>query len=120
MTVRQETRRSYAGLAGVLVERIQVRHCPACGAEERGSPGLEQLHTQLARLLACKEGALTAWEVCFLRTYLGLSASDLARHLGVTRETVCRWERTDKPLAMGFGAERRLRLMAVRERPVID
>lgn len=117
MTVRLETRRFYLGLAGVLVEHVQVRHCPACGDEARSDPGLEQLHAQLARLLTCKEAALVAWEVRFLREYLGLSDSALARRLGVTQETVSRWQQPDQPLAMSPRAERLLRLMAVRERP---
>ncbi|WP_164011192.1 type II TA system antitoxin MqsA family protein [Pyxidicoccus trucidator] len=118
MTSRQETRRAYAGLEGVIVEGVQVRHCPACGEEEISYSNVEQLHTQLALLLARKEAGLTAREIRFLRTYLGMSGTDLARRMGVTKETVSRWERTDKPLAMGPMAERLLRLMAVREHPV--
>ena len=75
MTVRQETRRAYAGLEGVIIEGVQVRHCPACGEEERSYSNVEQLHTQLALQLAWKEAALTPRELRFLRTWLGLSSS---------------------------------------------
>jgi putative zinc finger/helix-turn-helix YgiT family protein len=120
MTSRQETRRSYAGLEGVIVEGVQVRHCPDCGEEEINYSNVEQLHAQLALQLARKEAGLTPREIRFLRTYLGMSGTDLARRMGVTKETVSRWERVDKPLAMGPMAERLLRLMAVREQPVTE
>ncbi|WP_309890242.1 type II TA system antitoxin MqsA family protein [Archangium sp.] len=120
MTSRQETRRSYSGLEGVIIEGVQVRHCPECGEEEVSYSNVEQLHTQLALQLARKEAALTPREVRFLRTWLGLSGTDLARRMGVTKETVSRWERVDKPLVMGATAERLLRLMAVHEQPVED
>lgn len=120
MTVRQETRRAYAGLDGVIVEGVQVRHCPHCGEEEISYSNIEQLHAQLALQLAQKEAALTPKEIRFLRTYLGLSGTDLARRMGVTKETVSRWERVDKPLPMGPMAERLLRLMSVREQPVTE
>jgi putative zinc finger/helix-turn-helix YgiT family protein len=118
MKVRQETRRSYAGLEDVIIEGVQVRHCPDCGEEEVSYANIEQLHAQLAMQLAQKEASLTPREIRFLRTYLGLSGVDLARRMGVTKETVSRWERVDKPLAMGTTAERLLRLMAVHEQPV--
>lgn len=118
MTVRQEARRSYAGLEGVIIEGVQVRHCPSCGEEEVSYSNVEDLHTQLALKLAQKEAALTPQEIRFLRTYLGLSSTDLARRMGVAKETVSRWERVDKPLAMSTTAERLLRLLAVHEQPV--
>ncbi len=118
MTVRQETRRSYAGLEGVIIEGVEVRHCPGCGEEEVSYANVEQLHAQLTMQLAQKEAALTPREIRFLRTYLGLSSVDLAKRMGVTKETVSRWERVDKPLAMSTTADRLLRLMAVHEQPI--
>lgn len=118
MTVRQETRRAYAQLEGVIIEGVEVRHCPHCGEEEVSYANVEQLHTELALQLARKEAALTPQEIRYLRTWLGLSSSDLAKRMGVAKETVSRWERVDKPLAMGATAERLLRLMAVHEQPV--
>ncbi len=118
MTARQETRRAYAGLEGVIIEGVQIRHCPDCGEQEVGYSNVEQLHAQLALQLARKKAALTPSEIRFLRTWLGLSSTDLAKRMGVAKETVSRWERADKPLAMGATAERLLRLMAVHERPV--
>ncbi|MCY1017861.1 type II TA system antitoxin MqsA family protein [Pyxidicoccus sp. MSG2] len=120
MTSRQETRRSYGGLERVIMEGVQVRHCPDCGEEEISYSNVEKLHTALTLQLAWKEAGLTPREIRFLRTYLGLSGSDLARRMGVTKETVSRWECVDKPLSMGPMAERLLRLMAVREQPVTE
>lgn len=120
MRVWSEAQQSYAGLEGVIVEEVQVAHCLDCGEEELSYSNIEQLHTQLALQFARKEAALTPREIRFLRTCLGLSGTDLARRMGVTKETVSRWERTDKPLTMGPMAERLLRLMAVREQPVTE
>jgi putative zinc finger/helix-turn-helix YgiT family protein len=120
MRVRQETRRSYAGLEDVIVEGVEVAHCPNCGEEEVSYGNVEQLHRLLALQLAEKEEALTPREVRFLRTYLGLSGTHLARRMGVTKETVSRWERVDQPLPMRGTAERLLRLMVVYERPVSE
>ena len=118
MTIRQETRRAYAQLEGVIIEGVQVHHCPHCGEVEVSYANVEQLHMELALQLARKEAALTPQEIRFLRTWLGLSSSDLAKRMGVAKETVSRWERVDKPLTMGATAERLLRLMAVHEQPV--
>jgi putative zinc finger/helix-turn-helix YgiT family protein len=93
MTSRRETRHAYAGLEGVILEGVPVRHCSDCGEEEISYPYVEHLHMQLALQLARKEAALTPREVRFLRTYLGLSGSDLARRMGATKEMVSRWER---------------------------
>lgn len=118
MEVRHETRRSYAGLEDVVVEGVEVRHCSSCGEEEVSYPNIEALHTRIAQSLAEKTAALTPREVRFLRTYLGLASEDLSKRMGVTRDTVVRWERGDKPLKMGPTAERLLRLMVMRESPV--
>jgi len=120
MTVRDETRRSYAGLEDVIVEGVQVRHCASCGEEEVSYKNIEKLHQEIALRLAEKKAGLTPREVRFLRTYLGLASSDLARRMGVAKETVSRWERADKPLSMGPTAERLLRLMVMRDQPVTE
>ena len=118
MEVRTETRRSYAGLADVVVEGVEVRHCPKCGEEEISYANIEALHAQITRALAEKKAGLTPTEVRFLRTYLGLGREKLASRMGVSRDTVVRWERPDKSLKMGPIAERLLRLMAMHEKPV--
>ena len=118
MTVRTETRRSYAGLEGVEIEGVEIAHCDACGSQIESYRNIEQLHRTLATQLATKPAALLPREVRFLRTFLGLSGTDLAKRMGVSNATVSRWERAEKPLSMGPTAERLLRVMALSQEPV--
>lgn len=118
MKVSTETRRAYAGLEGVEVEGVQVAHCEKCGNQIVSYRNIEQLNRNLAMKLATKHAALMPNEVRFLRTYLGLSGTDLAKRMGVNNATVSRWERLDKPAAMGPTAERLLRVMALSLEPV--
>lgn len=118
MEVRTETRRAYAGLEGVEIEGVQVAHCRKCGNQIVSYRNIEQLNRDLAKKLATKRAALMPIEVRFLRTYLGLSGTDLARRMGVNNATVSRWERPDKPAPMGPTAERLLRVMALSLEPV--
>jgi putative zinc finger/helix-turn-helix YgiT family protein len=109
--------RSYARLPQVLV-MARVRRCAKCGEEEVGYPKPEKLHQMLARDVAKKTAKLMPAEIRFLRTYLGLSSKMLASTLGVSPETVSRWESTKDPMPMGTPVERFLRLLALTLDPV--
>jgi len=104
----------------VVLENVEVRRCSSCGDEEVVIPNIEGLHKAIAGLLAEKPAKLSPQEVRFLRTYLGYSSVDFARVMGVTAETVSRWERVDQPHSMGETAERFLRYMAVCCCPISD
>ena len=81
-------------------------------------PKIEQLHRVIATTLARKAPGLTPAEVRFLRKYLGWSGTDFAAHLGVSAETVSRWQ--NGAATMGSAAERLLRLAALTREPGSD
>ncbi len=106
------------GLRNVVLKDVQIRHCGNCGNEELGIRRIEELHRVVAHVIAMKHERLRPAEIRFLRKSLGLSGVDFARKMGVAPETVSRWERKDKPLAMSRSAERLLRVLVFFEEPV--
>ncbi len=62
--------------------------------------------------------ALAPIEVRFLRKHIGLSTGDFAECMGVSRETVSRWETGNK--TMGGQADRLLRLLVATSMPITD
>lgn len=96
----------------VVIHDVETRRCPECGHDEVVIPRIEELHRTIARAISRRPGRLEPGEIRFLRTYLGYSSVDFAALLGVTPETVSRWERTSKPQQMGKVAERLLRMLA--------
>ncbi len=113
---RENVKYDASGLVGITLVNLEVRRCPGCGEREVIIPAIEQLHKTLATLLAEKRARLSAPEVRFLRKYLGLSGKDLADHLGVTPETVSRWEGGSSPI--GVTADRFLRFLVLTREPV--
>lgn len=114
---RREARRYGRGVE-VVLENVVVRHCPACGEELVVIPAIEALHKAIAASLAKSAARLRPGEIRFLRTFLGYSSADFARVMGVSPETVSRWESLRAPQKMGTTAERLLRLMALQRKPV--
>lgn len=97
---------------------VEVSRCSACGEYEVAIPMIDDLNRGIAAALIRKRSRLVAGEVRFLRKYLGWSGTDFAAHMGVTPETVSRWEQGAMP--MGATADRLLRLMIVTRQPVSD
>lgn len=120
-TSMTSARENYAykasGLPVTLVN-VEVRRCKACGESMVAIPKIEQLHRTIAGAVISKRSRLTAAEIRFLRTHLGWSGSDFARHMGVKPETVSRWENGHDQ--MSPSADRLLRLMIVTRDPVSD
>ena len=108
---------SYAacGLPHITLTGVEVRRCSECGEHEVVIPKIEQLHQAIAEAVIAKKARLAAAEVRFLRKHLGWSGADFARHMGVTPETVSRWENDREPI--GPVADRLLRLMVVTKAP---
>lgn len=104
-----------SGLPVTLVN-VEVSRCKACGESVVAIPKIEQLQKTIARAVISKRSRLTPAEVRFLRTHLGWSGSDFARHMGVKPETVSRWENGHDQ--MSPSADRLLRLMIVTRDPV--
>lgn len=102
------------GLRNVVLMGIEVRRCPECGNYEVSIPRVEELHRLIAKTLIEKTTRFTGAEIRFLRKSLGLSAADFARRMGVTVETVSRWENNAVPI--GTQADRLLRLLVAQNR----
>jgi putative zinc finger/helix-turn-helix YgiT family protein len=117
MTVERNGVRRYVigGLPHVELHGVEVSQCQQCGTEEVGIPRIEQLHRALAAAFVRQPRMVASAELRFLRKHLGLSAGDFARMMGVTRETVSRWETGAKP--MGSVADRLLRLLVLSHTP---
>lgn len=116
----KETTENYrykeSGLDNVMLADIKIRRCPDCGDVCVSIPGMEELHQEIACAVARKAGHLNPAEVRFIRKYLGFSGADFAKRMGVTPETVSRWESGAKPL--GPISERMVRLAALAMTPV--
>ena len=113
-TQRENYRYDECGLKKVTLVGVEVSRCPRCGNFEISIPHIEQLHRLIARLLIEKTTRLTGEEVKFLRKSLGWSGVDFARNMGVTEETVSRWENNAVPI--GPQADRLLRLLVAQGR----
>ncbi len=109
LTSRRETRRYGRGIDVVLVG-VEVRHCDDCGEEEVVIPRIKELHNAIAADLANRPGILSPGEIRFLRTHMGFSSKDFAKHMGVTPETVSRWENPRNPMKLRRTADRLIRL----------
>ena len=120
MKVARETvKYDASGLSGVTLLNVEVRRCPTCGEWALVLPKLEELHRVLALAVVNKRAALAPQEIRFLRKHMGWSATDFARHMGKSPETVSRWE--NAKLTMGATADRLLRMMVVlREKAAYD
>ncbi|MCY3018372.1 MAG: hypothetical protein NTW87_04980 [Planctomycetota bacterium] len=114
---RENFRDKTLGLPNLTLAGVEVRRCPACGAEEVAIPRIEEMHRVVAGALIRKAGRLDGAEIRFLRKSLGWSGMDFARRFGVAPETISRWEHG---APMDRLAERLLRLAVAREAPVAD
>jgi putative zinc finger/helix-turn-helix YgiT family protein len=117
-TRREDYLYTECGLQNIVLEDIEVDYCsnPKCGEVMPTIPRILALHSQLALHIARQKAKLSGSEIRFLRKYLGWSSRDAAQHLGVTVETMSRWENGQTP--MGASAERLLRVLSIREKPV--
>jgi putative zinc finger/helix-turn-helix YgiT family protein len=106
------------GLPHVELHGVEVARCTKCGLEEVSIPRIQQLHKLLAEHLISLPRSLAPVEVKFLRKHIGLSTIDFARCMGVSRETVSRWETGNKP--MGSASDRLLRLLVATSTPISD
>ena len=115
-TKKENYRYLACGLPNVTLSGVEVRRCGTCGDHEVVIPHIERLHEALAMAVAKHEARLSGSEVRFLRKYLGYSGVDFAALIGVSPETVSRWE--NKKETMGPSAERLLRTLVVHKGPI--
>ena len=107
-----------SGLPNVTLVGIEVSRCPSCGEHEAVIPRIEQLHRVIGTAIARKRPGLTPAEIRFLRKCLGWSGAEFSAHMGVSAETVSRWE--NGSATMGSAAERLLRLATLTREPAAD
>jgi len=115
---RENFKYNACGLPYVTLVNVEVSRCPKCGEFEVAIPRSEELHRVIAHAVARKPGRLGASEIRFLRKSLGWSGADFAAHMGVSPETVSRWE--GEAQRMGGTADRLLRLMIASREPARD
>ncbi|MFN8583356.1 MAG: helix-turn-helix domain-containing protein [Gemmatimonadaceae bacterium] len=118
-TQRDVVRRyDIGGLPHVELHGLELEKCPSCGRENVGIPAIGQLHDVIAHSFVTQSRMLAPVEIRFLRKHIGLSTGDFAQNMGVTRETISRWETGQKP--MSAQADRLLRLLVVAHSPTND
>jgi DNA-binding transcriptional regulator YiaG len=83
------------GLKNISLKNVWVYRCQ-CGAESVDIPNMDGLHRTIALSLLCKGSLLANDEIRFLRKVAGLTATELANNLGVTKVAVSRWENRGK------------------------
>lgn len=106
------------GLHHVTLQGVEIRRCETCGDQSIKIPRIGQLHRVLADYLIRQPRLLLGNEIRFLRTHLGLSGRDFAHLMGVTRESVSRWEH-DKE-RMGPSADHLLRALVTSHQPTLN
>lgn len=106
------------GLPNVTLLNVEIRRCRTCGEEIAVIPRIAELHGVLARAVVEHQSRFSGAQVRFLRKYLGYSGADFSEIVGVSRETLSRWE-NDKE-TIGPVADRLLRLLVVQEKRVQD
>ena len=101
------------GLSRIYLNGVEVYECfnPDCGDEEIAIPNIEKLHEVIALDIASQKNKLLPEEIKFLRSYLGFSGVDFARKIGVSPETVSRWEKGT--VHMKESVERFLRVLVL-------
>lgn len=104
------------GLTNVVLSGVAVNRCGSCGEFEIELPDIEGLHRVIAWSVATERRRLTHEELRFLRKYLGFSQRDAAVKLGISHETLSRYEngRTETPWTIEFN----LRLLTVVTKPL--
>lgn len=101
---------SSAGLPGITLKGVPVSVCEN-GHREVTIPKIDELHKRIAKELTAKPGRLSPNEIRFLRKHLGYQQVDFAKLVGVTAESVSRWE--SGSVRMADTADRLLRLLVV-------
>ena len=101
------------GLSRIYLRGVFIQYCSnkECLEEEVTIPNLEELHQLIAEKVASQINKLIPDEIRFLRTHLGFSGIDFAQAIGVSPETVSRWEKGT--VNMKEASERFLRVLVL-------
>ena len=101
------------GLSKIYLMGVEILRCTnsECEDEEIVVPNIEKLHELVAMELASQKSKLLPEEIKYLRTYLGFSGVDFAKKIGVSPETITRWEKGQ--VNMKDSTERLLRVLVL-------
>ena len=100
-----------SGMDGIVLYGINQYKCDACRERFVSIPRIAHLHLVIGHEICCKKEPLTEKEIRFLRKEIGLKSKELAKVLGVSAETVSRWENGRKQIPVG--ADHFLRLLFI-------
>lgn len=76
---------------------VEALRCRACGEVSVEAPALEQFERRVAEYLG-RNGVCTGEAFKFMRKSIGVRAADLAVLIGVSAETISRWETSKSPV----------------------
>lgn len=96
---------------GVTLEDATVIRCENCARPGFVVRGLAPLVRTIAAAVAAKKGRLAPVEITYLRKHIDYTGTRLARAMGVTPQTVSRWEHGREPI--GPQADRLLRALVI-------
>ena len=107
---RTRYRYTECGLDNVFIEGIDVS-VDDDGDEVLYIPAINELHRTIARGIVESETGIAGQELRFLRTTMGLTQAELARHVHHDAQSVARWEKNQTPIQPA--SEIVIRLLAV-------
>lgn len=97
-------------LPGLVLVGLEQPMCTQCDARGVEIPHLDGLHRLLTERIVVKRGRLASSEIRFLRSSMGWTGVEMARHLGVSPEAVSRWENAKDTI--GAITDRLVRMVA--------
>ena len=80
------------GLDNVILLDLEIYNCMECNNSMPIIPNIIELHKLIVLRLINKVWNLDGKEIKFLRKFFNISATELARILSITKQTVSRWE----------------------------
>jgi putative zinc finger/helix-turn-helix YgiT family protein len=108
-------RRNYlfreSGLSNAVLKDIQIVTCDHCGNEDPIIPRLSEVIRVLASATVRKPRPLTGQDVRFLRKQMDMNGETFARHLGVDKTTLSKWENDQIPI--GANSDRLIRAVVL-------
>ncbi len=109
--VRGDHRFTESGLKSVILKGVEFVRCDQCNSKELIIPHMNELMRVIALAFLWKPGKLKGEDVKYLRKYVGLSAVDFSRTLGVDPTTLSKWENDHDPV--GSANDRLIRLVVL-------
>lgn len=91
-TIRGDYHFSQSGLDYVYLVGVAHVECPTCDDRVAAIPNQMRLLELIGLLVVAKGAPLDARDLRYLRTLMDWTQEEMARHVGVSRLTVTRWE----------------------------